>query len=130
MKYMALLLFIIVSPNINALEHDCLAVLTQNHQRDSFAMELNLVQAGIRHFGRDYQAEAIAVVRTSLQRMGCHREAMNFGQGAQGRSRHRCHKLVEGRELSRTCYIESNLGAFIVTYDFLDNAHVIYKRWD
>lgn len=31
---------------------------------------------------------------------------------------------------SLTCYLETNIGFFFVTQDFMDNAFVIWNRWD
>lgn len=111
-------------------ERACLGSLTQNFSLNSRVFTVNLDEEPIRDYGRDYLAHSIALIRNVIDKVGCSRQDINFGQGILGRSRHSCKTLVPNRELSRVCYVETNLGAFIVTTDYLDHAQVIFKRWD
>lgn len=129
-KFIGLCLLSLISLPVVATERQCMSRLTQGFSLDGQSFVVNLDEARIRDYGRDYTAQAISVVRAVLDKAGCRANAVNFGQSSFGRSKHGCHQLVGGRELSRTCYIETNLGSFIVTYDFMDNAYIIYKRWD
>lgn len=108
----------------------CISNLTDNYYVSSKSFTIDTDDYNVRDYGNDHQAFAILMVRLTLKEQGCQRDVVNFGQGPQGRSTHRCEMLVAGREYSRTCYIETNLGAFVVTTDFQTLSHIVYKRWD
>lgn len=127
---LALVTFLSVQAQVEASGRQCLARLTQDYTLDSRSFHLNLDEIQVRDFGRDYVAQAISLVRVVVGLNGCSQQDINFGQSLLGRSKHSCRELVQGRELSRVCYIETNLGGFVVTYDYLDHAYVVFKRWD
>ena len=98
---------------------------------DSAAFSLNADEVfGQRDFGRDYLAEAIFAVRALLEDVKCSRNDINFGQGPLGRSHSKCRLIVNHAPQSAACYIESNLGYFFVTQDYLNNINIVYNRWD
>jgi hypothetical protein len=130
MKTLSLLAALMFSFSALSQERACLSSLTQNFSVNSRAFVVDLDEEPIRDYGSDYLAHSIAVIRNVIDKIGCSRQDINFGKGLFGRSRHSCKMLVPHRELARVCYVETNLGAFIVTNDFLDHAHVIFKRWD
>jgi hypothetical protein len=130
MKILALLVALFLSTSAYSQARACLGALTQDFSLNSRAFVINLDEEPIRDYGRDYLAHSIALVRNVIAKVGCSRQDINFGQGLLGRSRHSCKMLVPNREISRVCYVETNLGAFIVTTDYLDHAQVIFKRWD
>jgi hypothetical protein len=108
----------------------CISNLTDNYFVNSKSFTIDTDRYNVRDYGNDHLAFAILMVRLTLKEEGCQRDVVNFGQGPLGRATHSCELLVPGREYSRSCYIETNLGAFIITTDFQTLAHVIYKRWD
>lgn len=108
----------------------CYDAFTEGHTQDSRTFSVSLGDLSMRDYGRDYQAEAIFVIRELAKELGCSRKDLNFGQGAHGRSKHRCGTILPGRAHTAVCYIETNLGYFFLTKDFLDKANVIYNRWD
>ena len=111
--------------------YSCQRNLTDNFSKDSRHIVLNLDEVLDRSYGRDYQAEAIYLVRAALRKVGCNGRAdINFGQGPLGRSKTRCARLHRDAYSSLSCYVESSQGYFFVTKDLLTKAHVIFNRWD
>ncbi len=125
----ALGLLVLLSQGIQASARDCIANLTNNSLQDTFSYSLHADDVD-RDFGRDYLAEAIYTIRILIDREGCKRDAINFGQGPHGRSHSRCSKIIRNQEHTRVCYIETNLGYFFLTKDLLDNINITYSRWD
>jgi len=41
-----------------------------------------------------------------------------------------CSLVAAKNPNSLTCYLETNVGFFFITQDFMDNAFVIWNRWD
>ena len=115
----------------HASPESCYEAFTEGNTQDSRSFSVNLNDLdGMREYGRDYQAEAIYVIRELAKELGCARKDLNFGKGVNGRSKHRCRSLIPGRAHTAVCYIETNLGYFFLTKDFLDKANVTYNRWD
>jgi len=123
---------IILSSSAQAFEkmRDCQSTLTRNFTLNSATFSMDLDEYDIRDYGKDHVAFSIRLVRELLNDLGCSPKAVNFGQGALGRSTQSCRQLVPGREISRVCYIETNLGAFILTVDYFTEVHIVFKRWD
>ena len=110
---------------------DCLSILTNNHFDDSRSERVDLDLLGdMRDYGNDHLAKRIRVVRELLANLGCKKNAINFGWGANGRSHNKCKKFDHNKPISRICWIETNLGGFIVQED--NNAHmnIIFNRHD
>ncbi len=110
--------------------NQCFRQLTNNGQYDSTAFSLDLNELELREYGNDHLARATALVRETLKRKGCSKSAANFAQGPDREARSRCQEVVKGHEHTRVCVVESNLGYFFVTTDFLTTAHIIFNRWD
>jgi hypothetical protein len=125
------LIGLIFSSEVQAVDKEqCISQLTDHYYVTSKSITVNTDHYNVRDYENDHQAFSILMVRLALKQEGCHRDAVNFGRGPQGRSNHSCKMLIPGREYSRVCYIETNLGAFIVTTDFQTLVHVTYKHWD
>jgi len=41
-----------------------------------------------------------------------------------------CGQAIRGNDLTAICYVESDMGYFLVNRDYLDNLNVIFNRWD
>lgn len=108
----------------------CLEAFTADNTEDSRSFSVNLTDINMRDYGRDYQAESIFIIRELAKELGCNRKDINFGQGPHGRSHQRCETLLRGRAHTAVCYIETNIGYFFLTKDFLDKANITYNRWD
>lgn len=116
--------------NTFASESKCYDTLTQGENFDSRTFTMNVDVIDVRDFGRDHLAQAIAYVRVLLDDLGCSKADVNFGEGALGRSSNRCVQISNNREYSRICFVETNLGYFFVSRDFLTGINVVYNRWD
>lgn len=108
----------------------CIDKLTDHNRRDSFTYSIDVDDINDRYFGNDHLAAAIHYVKAVLEIKGCSRDEVNFGRGAFGRSKSRCQYLAPGILTSLSCYVESNLGFFIIGRDLGTKVHVIYSRWD
>lgn len=109
---------------------DCVGVLTNNYAVNSQAFSLDTDEYELRNYGNDHLAFSIVMIRILLSEQGCKKTAINFGNGPFGRSLHKCQPMVRNRPFSNVCYVETNLGAFIVSTDFDTLVHIIYKSWD
>lgn len=109
---------------------ECVGALTSDYAVNSKTFSLDTDNYDLRNYGNDYQAFSIAMIRILLSEQGCKRKAVNFGFGPFGRSTHKCQPMLRNRPFSNVCYVETNLGAFIVSTDFDTLVHIIYKSWD
>ena len=41
-----------------------------------------------------------------------------------------CRNVEKGNPFSKACYLESNVGFFIVSRDLFDGMNIIFNRWD
>lgn len=108
----------------------CIEYLTSNHNPDSGIFSLNKLEVNAPEFGNDHLAQAIYFVRNLLAKKGCAHKDISFNTGPMGKSRSLCNMIVPEVQSSLTCYIESNLGYFLVSYDMLDTVFINYSRWD
>lgn len=125
-----LLLILSLVSVVQASPEGCYSALTDNYSQDSRNFSLDLAEMDTGSYGRDYQAEGIFVVRQLIKKLGCSKSDINFGNGAYGRTKHKCSLLVIGRPHSAVCYIETSLGYFFITKDFFNTANISYSRWD
>lgn len=134
MKKLITLLVLFSSMNVFAYNIDkanrCLEILTDEHRRDSQSFNLNLAGYEMPEYGRDHLAKAIYVIRQLVDKEGCSRQDINFGKGPFGRSQSSCKFIEPGVQSSLACYVQTNLGFFHVSYDYLDNANIFFSRWD
>jgi len=100
------------------------------NDRDSNTFQINIDRDDLPNYGRDHLANGIVIIRELLKEEGCSKKAINFGKGPEGRSHSRCGKLHRASTNSMTCYIESNLGYFILNIDYHSTANIIFSRWD
>lgn len=126
---LALGLLILLSQTINASPKECIDNLMLNANQDSYQFVVQSDDVD-RDFGRDYLAEAIYTIRILIDGHGCSQNDINFGQGPHGRSHSKCSNIVPEQDHTRICYVETNLGYFLVSRDLLDTFNVIYSRWD
>jgi hypothetical protein len=82
------------------------------------------------NFGNDFMAKSIASIRFLLEDLNCTPNSVNFGKGPEGRSHSSCKLIRENVESSRVCYVETNLGYFLVSWDYLEGTHFIFNRYD
>ncbi len=115
---------------VHASEQDCRNLLTERFSSDSRYVSFSAGDLDLPDYGRDYMAYSVKVIRIFLDRIGCHTQDINFGQGAQGSAHSRCEAIVRERENSRMCYVESNLGYWFIHKDFVDDVHIMFHRWD
>lgn len=109
---------------------ECVSILTDDYAVNSKAFTLNTDNYDLRNYGNDHLAFSIAMIRILLSEQGCKKDVINFGRGPFGRSLHNCQAMVRNRPFSNICYIETNLGAFLISTDFETLVHLIYKSWD
>lgn len=125
----ALAALILLSQGVQASPKDCASRLFSGSNLDSVNYSINSDEIN-RDFGRDHLASAIYTIRILIEDKGCSQSDINFGKGPLGRSRSRCTKLVGNQDHTRVCYVETNLGYFFLTTDFLETVNITYSRWD
>ncbi|GAB4012125.1 MAG: hypothetical protein Fur0010_07690 [Bdellovibrio sp.] len=134
MKTVAVLFVLLSFLNVYAANEDkanrCLEIMTDGYRRDSQSFTLNMAGYDMPEFGRDHLAKAIYVIKQLVDKEGCTRQDINFGKGPFGRSRSSCKLIEPGIPSSLSCYVQTNLGYFHVSYDYLDNASIFFSRWD
>lgn len=130
MKQFSLLVLALLTLNTFANDKECRQILSNNGYDDSTHYVIDSDEVEPKDFGRDYLAESIYFIRHLIEREGCNKHAINFGRGSRGRSSSRCKNIVDDMPNSLSCYVETNLGYFFVTRDFLTKVHVIFNRWD
>ena len=112
-------------------EKTCLSKLTYDFAVDSRSFKVDTDNIVVIGDDRDYLAQAISIVRGTLDLHGCDGRAdINFGHGPMGKTKSSCRQLIRGRDYSVSCYVESSLGFFFVTRDLQTNAYVVFSRWD
>lgn len=125
----ALFMFAMMSVAAKASPRTCIEKLTQGYTEDSVHYSLNLNDVDFRDYGRDHLAQAIFLTRHIIDVQGCKPKDINFARGIEGRSHSKC-GFVNHMPTSLSCYIETNLGYWFVSYDLLENANFIFSRWD
>ena len=130
MKAVAILLSMLVTTSVfSSSGNECYLKLTVDHYSNSTHFYREALETD-RDYGRDYQGYSYFIIRDILSELGCKRSSINFGKGPRGKSATRCMKAINGVISSLSCYVESNIGYFFITWDQLDNANIIYNRWD
>ncbi len=109
---------------------ECRDVLTRESFQAVRYFSVDTDEYDIRDYGRDHVAWAIRMVRILLEEQGCSRDEVNFGRGNYGRSKNRCQRISEPKDESLVCYIETNLGYFIVTPSYGSEVSLVYHLWD
>ena len=94
---------------------DCQSRLTNNFQDRTLMVNYHYNSDVVRNYGKDHLAETIAVLRLFVEDKGCARGVINFGRGPNGRSNSRCRLVERYSPHSRVCYVETNLGYFLVS---------------
>lgn len=126
---LALGLLPLLAQSIHASPKECIENLMFYANRDSYQFTV-ANDAVDRNFGKDYLAESIYAIRILLDKHRCSQNDINFGRGPQGRSHSKCSTIIANEDQTRVCYVETNLGYFLVSQDLLDTFNIIYARWD
>ena len=129
-KSMALVFSMAIISNVFASPTECVRKITSDYSVSTTFTNIDLNQLELRDYGKDYLAQAIAVIRVYVDKMGCARSDINFGRGPNGRSFSRCRLVERYSPQSRSCYVETNLGYFMVTKNLGDNMHLVFNLWD
>lgn len=112
-------------------EQKCRRTLTSDYSHDSQSFTMDLSTLDIRDYGNDHVAKSIKVIRELLEDLGCQKHAVKFGVGPQGRAQNKCWFFdPNNRDISRVCYVVTNLGIFTTQHDYLDKMIITYKRFD
>jgi hypothetical protein len=116
--------------NAFATPTDCIRKITNDFTYSTTFTNIDLDQLELRDYGKDYLAQAIAVIRVYASKKGCNKKDINFGKGPNGRSYSRCRLVERYSPHSRSCYVETNLGYFMVTKNLGENMHLVFNLWD
>ena len=111
---------------------DCQSRLTNNFRESTLMENFKYDSESVRNYGKDYLAESIAILRLFVLDRGCSDRAINFGKGPSGRSASRCRLVERYSPQSRVCYIETNLGYFLVSKSLESSSRlqIIFNLWD
>lgn len=136
-KFLLLLVLVVFAASMKAQARDviaeqkCFRSLTDDHARNINSFTIDLSELEIRDYGNDHLAKSIRVIRELLADLGCQPHAIKFGVGPLGRARSKCFYFdPNNRDISRTCYVSTNLGLFKTTESYLDEMLIIFKRFD
>jgi hypothetical protein len=113
-----------------SLSERCKTNLTDDYRKDSVSFQVNLDDHNPPNFRNDKIAKAIFAIRAVLRENNCARKAINFSKGMLGKSKHNCTYVHRKFRNSLVCYIQTNLGFFFVSEDYVGNTNVVYNRWD
>ena len=116
--------------NTYASSTECIRRITDDFRYSTTFTNVDLSQLELRDYGKDYLAQAIAVIRVYIDQKGCNKKDINFGKGPNGRSFSRCRLVERYSPHSRSCYVETNLGYFMVTKNLGENMHLVFNLWD
>ena len=109
---------------------DCVRKITNDFAYTTTFTNIDLDQLELRDYGKDYLAQAIAVIRVYADSKGCDKKDINFGKGPNGGSYSRCRLVERYSPHSRSCYVETNIGYFMVTKNLGDHMHLVFNLWD
>jgi len=109
---------------------DCVRKITNDYKYQTTFANIDLDQLELRDYEKDYLAQAIAVIRVYADKKGCHKKDINFGKGPNGQSASRCRLVERYSPHSRSCYVETNIGYFMVTKNLGENMHLVFNLWD
>ncbi|TNE96407.1 MAG: hypothetical protein EP326_13420 [Deltaproteobacteria bacterium] len=71
------------------------------------------------------ESSSVHVVEKLLRdRIGCEEKSLSRGVEVS------CKELMPGKSWSKVCYVESEMGYFVIQMDMMEGAHVIFNRWD
>ena len=118
---------VIVPENAFSKAEDCYKRLTKGNSQDSSHFRL---EGDIDAYGNDFVQNATAAIKELIAELGCARKDINFMHGPYGYLKSSCHHHNKKEHYSRSCYIETNLGYFFVTWDPQVDVHLIFNRWD
>lgn len=110
-----------------SLANDCYDKFIEDGAYDSRSFQIPDYQ-----LDNDFESESLdlskeAVVQVA-KNLGCHESELGLhNKSAQVA---RCQEIVPGNELSKVCYLESNVGYFMISKDMLSNVNIIFNRWD
>ncbi len=98
---------------------DCSEKLSKGFSQDSANYHV-YADLGAEH---STDVQALILANRALEKAGCLR-------GSAEVNKIRCKKIVPEEDHTEVCYLETDIGYFFVTQDYIDTANVIYNRWD
>jgi hypothetical protein len=115
-----------------AIEKSCTELLTQNYSKNSHSYQMNEEElTGISEFVESYDISkniSFKVVEVLLERLKCNKKGVSFTSYPFNRSS--CKEIVPGVSTSYVCYVESNVGYFVINMDMMSTVNVTFNRWD
>ena len=91
---------------------------------------IDLDQLELRDYGKDYLAQAIAVIRVYAEKKGVIRKTSILAKVQMEEAFSRCRLVERYSPHSRSCYVETNIGYFMVTKNLGDHMHLVFNLWD
>lgn len=129
MKNILIVAAILVTTNVFATAQTCIDRITRNNAVDSASITF---LAEDYDFENDHVGDAYNLSRLFVSRKGCGKKDIRFTAGPDSMRSGKaiCKNIVREKPHSRVCYIESNIGYFLVSRDMISGATVVYNRWD
>lgn len=122
-----LLALVLLLPMLSIQADSCYMKFVDDGSLDSrsFQIDDREISSDFDDDSMSFSKEAIVQVAKSL---GCEESDLGFSNKSFGGES--CQELVPGKSFSKICYIESDVGYFMVSKDMLDHVNIIYNRWD
>ncbi len=121
MKALILLFSLLLSLGSNAACYDKL-ISEPPYDSRSFFIHEALYEVDAEELS---ESSSIRVIEKLLRdRVGCQDKAIAESFEAS------CKELMPGKSWSKVCYVESQMGYFVIQMDMMEGAHVIFNRWD
>ncbi|EQC44490.1 hypothetical protein M899_2326 [Bacteriovorax sp. BSW11_IV] len=125
MKYLMAIVLLLSAMGANA--NECYMKFVDDGNHDSRSFQINDIDLN-NDFDEDamsFSKEAIVQVAKSI---GC--KAHDLGLANKNAMGESCVEMIPGKPFSKVCYVESDVGYFMVSKDMLDHVNIIYNRWD
>lgn len=104
---------------------DCYRNLS-NDFKDSQSFQISNIDVS-EGFVEAPKNNALQAVRQLANRLGCEKSELKLDDVKSSIS---CRDVAPGISVSKVCYVESDLGYFLVSKDMLENMNIIFNRWD
>ena len=129
MKNILILTAVLISTSLWASPQTCIDRITKNNTVDSASITFI---ADDYHFENDHVGDAYNLSRLFISRKGCGKNDIRFTAGPDSvrSGKAVCNNIAKGKPHSQVCYIESNIGYFLVARDMISGVTVVYNRWD
>lgn len=122
-----LLALVLLLPMLSVQANECYMKFVEEGNLDSrsFQIDDQNISSDFDDDSISFSKEAIVQVAKSL---GCAQSDLGFDNKNMGGES--CQELIPGKSFSKICYVESDVGYFMVSKDMLDHVNIIYNRWD